>query len=180
MPKPISSYIVVQQQQVSFFASLKCNFQSFEFYGSGSTENYNSFQFLRQLKFLETFNHWQKGRQDTGPDVCKFDAIFPISRRLDTGWWWTPPCFSLFPDFKIWKKVKTFGNSKKRYLISRGLHCLQEARSRDPKLFIFLKFVADTRAELSMNTEIYVKPGSALSLECRWQFNTLLRISIQL
>ena len=37
--KPISSYIVVQQQQVSFFASLKCNFQSFEFYGSGSTEN---------------------------------------------------------------------------------------------------------------------------------------------
>ena len=30
--------------------------------------------------------------------------------------------------------------------------------------FIF----SDTRAELSLNTEIYVKPGSALSLECRY------------
>ena len=26
----------------------------------------------------------------------------------------------------------------------------------------------DTRAELSLNTEIYVKPGSALQLECRY------------
>ena len=31
-----------------------------------------------------------------------------------------------------------------------------------------ISFFSDTRAELSLNTEIYVKPGSALSLECRY------------
>ena len=38
-------------------------------------------------------------------------------------------------------------------------------------LNIFLNIISyfsDTRAELSLNTEIYVKPGSALSLECRY------------
>ena len=37
---------------------------------------------------------------------------------------------------------------------------------------------ADTRAELSMNTEIYVKPGSALSLECRFDIRIFSYMSI--
>ena len=45
----------------------------------------------------------------------------------------------------------------------------------------FFYIFADTRAELSMNTEIYVKPGSALSLECRCQSqkNTSIYINWQ-
>ena len=42
-----------------------------------------------------------------GPHVCKSDAIFPISRRLDTICW-TPSLLALLPDFQIRKgKVKT-------------------------------------------------------------------------